>query len=555
MKKKLLKLPFCIFLALLFTTTQVIAQLNFAPAVNYTVGRSPYSVTSADFNGDGKMDLASANHVSNTASVLLGSGTGTLGTQLSLDIGTATNPRSVFSADFNNDGKMDLITANHTTNGLTLFKGSGTGTFPTRGGLSIYSGAGPVSVFSADFNNDGNMDVVTANGSGKNLSVFLGKGTYSFEARVDYAIGILSPTSVFSADFNADGNADLAVATSNNRVQVLLGTGTGTFGPATSYTTASNPRSVHAADFNGDGKPDLVTANSGTTSNNVSVFLNSGSGTFAAAVNYSIGASTDPYSVIAADFDGDGKLDLATANFSGNNISVLLGSGTGTFAAPVNYAVGTKPYAVTAADFDGDGRVDLAAANSVANPTIGEVSVLLNTTVGTTLPLNLISFSGSRSNDVNKLQWQTESEINTNHFILERSNDGRSFTAIATVNAKGSGANSYYYNDAVKQNGKIFYRLKMIDNDGRFTYSSIVILTDYTNNTLTINPNPVKDFTSITINQNLINTKATLTDAMGKVIQRITLAHTTTSINLSAYPAGMYFLQLQNGETIKLIKQ
>jgi hypothetical protein len=170
------------------------------------------------------------------------------------------------------------------------------------------------------------------------------------------------------------------------------------------------------------------------------------------------------------------------------------------------------------------------------------------------LPLNLTSFSGSRSSDVNKLHWQTETEINTKHFVVERSYDANSFTAISTVAAKGSGANNYNYNDVVKQNGKIFYRLKMVDNDGRFTYSGLVALTEYTEG-ITVNPNPVKDYAIITINQNLINTKATLTDATGKVMQRITLAHTATSINLSAYPAGMYLLKLQNGQVVKLIKQ
>jgi len=130
------------------------------------------------------------------------------------------------------------------------------------------------------------------------------------------------------------------------------------------------PVSVTSADFDGDGKADLAVAN--TNSNNVSILKNNGNGTFAVAANYGVGSY--PSSVISADFDGDGKADLAVANNSFNSVSILKNNGNGTFAAAVNYGVGSNPRSVTSADFDGDGKADLAVANVSSN----SVSILIN---------------------------------------------------------------------------------------------------------------------------------------------------------------------------------
>ena len=147
-----------------------------------------------------------------------------------------------------------------------------------------------------------------------------------------------------------------------------------TFAPAANYGAGNAPQSVAVGDFNGDGKPDLATAN--ITGSNVSVLLGTGTGSFAAAVNY--GAGANPFSVAVGDFNGDGKPDLATANYNGANVSVLLGTGTGSFAAAVNYGAGTNPYSVAVGDFNGDSKPDLATANfGDAN-----VSVLLGTGTG-----------------------------------------------------------------------------------------------------------------------------------------------------------------------------
>jgi hypothetical protein len=160
-------------------------------------------------------------------------------------------------------------------------------------------------------------------------------------------------------------------------VSVLLNNGDGTFAAKVGYAVRDYPRSVAVGDLDGDGKPDLATANYWDDS--VSVLLNNGDGTFAGKVNYGVGSY--PRSVAVGDFSGDGKPDLAVANYGGDDVSVLANNGDGTFAAQANYGVGIEPISVAVSDFDGDGKPDLAVANYVHN----DVSVLRNTTVWGTI--------------------------------------------------------------------------------------------------------------------------------------------------------------------------
>ena len=196
-----------------------------------------------------------------------------------------------------------------------------------------------------DFNSDGKLDLAVAAPvltpgyyasfpGAIDYDVLLGHGDGSFGApnrnEIYYGDTIYS-AAVTVADFNGDGKLDFAMAletTFSSNVTVALGTGTGTLGPASSVTVGYSPQSVAAGDVNGDGKVDLVTANS--YDNNVSVLLGTGTGTFGAAQNFAAGLQ--PRSVAMADFNGDGKIDLLTAN--AGSVSVLFGTGTGSFSPP-----------------------------------------------------------------------------------------------------------------------------------------------------------------------------------------------------------------------------
>jgi hypothetical protein len=139
----------------------------------------------------------------------------------------------------------------------------------------------------------------------------------------------------------------------------MLGNGNGTFGAATALAAGSAPLGLVTGDFNGDGKIDLASANS--NSGNVSIFLGTGTGAFGTATNFTAGSI--PYMLAKGDFNGDGKLDLVVSNVGSNTVSVLLGTGTGSFASAVNYTVGSGPVALAVSDFNGDGKADIAVTN------------------------------------------------------------------------------------------------------------------------------------------------------------------------------------------------
>jgi hypothetical protein len=285
--------------------------------------------------------------------------------------GVSSYPLSVVAVDVNGDGKPDIIAANFNVNNVGVLLNSGTGTFPAQVTYSTGASSSPYSVVAADVNGDGKIDIIVANSGLDNIGVLLNTGTGTFAAQVTYSTGASSsPYSVAAVDVNGDSKPDIIVANNNaNNVGVLLNTGIGTFATQVTYSTgaSSSPYSVVAADVNGDGKPDIIVANN--NANNVGVLLNTGTGTFVAQVTYSTGASSSPYSVVAADVNEDGKVDIVVANAGSNNVGVLLNSGAGTFAAQVTYSTGagTYPSSVVAADVNGDSKADIIVANNIAH--------------------------------------------------------------------------------------------------------------------------------------------------------------------------------------------
>ena len=190
------------------------------------------------------------------------------------------------------------------------------------------------------------------------------------------------PISLVAGDFTGDGHTDLAVANqASDDVSVLLGNGDGTFQAPVTYGVENNPSvgdipsAIVAGNFTGDGRTDLAVANQ--NSNDVSVLFGNGDGTFQNQVTNAVGS--DPVALVTGDFNGDGRTDLAVANAGSDDVSVLLGNGNGTFQNQVTYAVGSEPVALVTGDFNGDGCTDLAVANSVDNT----VSVLLGNGNGT----------------------------------------------------------------------------------------------------------------------------------------------------------------------------
>jgi len=364
-------------------------NVGFVYDTNATV---PRSVAVGDFNGDGIPDLAVVNSTSNNLSILLGNGDGTF--QLASSPNTGNAPYWVAVGDFNGDGKLDLAVANSSDDTITILLGDGTGNFSPPQNCDgpcqpPATDSSPYFVAVGDFNGDGKLDLAVANFDDNDVTILLGDGTGNFAPPSTAACdGPCSPIQVGSAprsiamgDFNGDGILDLAVVNnSSNNLTILLGNGDGTFTPAASSPAGlSTPISVVAADFNGDGKLDLAVTNNGN--NTVAILLGDGTGNFAPpSLSACDGPCPAPMTgvlprmITVGDFNGDGKLDLAVTNQTDGTVTLLLGNGDGTFSTSVNPpTTGSQPEAVAVGDFNGDGRLDLAVTNQGDNT----ISVLL----------------------------------------------------------------------------------------------------------------------------------------------------------------------------------
>lgn len=332
---------------------------SFASPVTLETGADPYGLAAAEMNGDSHPDLIVANHQANTISVFLGNGDGTFGSSVYQGTGDNQGPGYVSLGDLNGDGKLDAVVVGrkaHTPQAVSVFLGDGSGAF---GPKADYESEGwGTSVVIADWNNDGKPDVVATVRDVDGISLLPGNGDGTFGGWLYYGTGP-TPSSVAAADLNGDGWVDLAVANSgNSSVVVCLNSG-GTFNSRTPYTTGLEPLWVLAGDVDGDGIPDLVVSNyeDGT----VSVLTGNGDGTFAPKVDYPAGAS--PVALAMGDVTGDGRPDLVVTNDGTAHVSVLANTGSG-FGAPVAYTTGLDPHAVGLTDMNGDGKLDIVTTNT-----------------------------------------------------------------------------------------------------------------------------------------------------------------------------------------------
>jgi hypothetical protein len=327
---------------------------------------NPGCVATGDFNGDGYPDLVVTNHFNNV-SVLINNGDGTFKAPVNYSLDFYVTG-CVGVADFNGDKKLDLavVGGDTTGNGLALLTGNGDGTFSTPSYTLTGLAGASISLALGDLNKDGNLDLFVG-GNGSSDDVFGdGKGHFQ-DGYIQNAYGF----DVALGDFNGDGNLD-AVATGpyTNEVSVLLGKGDGTFQTPQVYSGINFPFGITTGDFNRDGKLDLAV----TLYNSASVFilLGNGDGTFSLGQQWF--ADLSPGKVITEDFNKDGKLDLAVSAFDGGDVSVLPGQGDGQFPTTLNFSTGKNPAYVASGDFNRDGSVDLAVVNYGDNT----VAVLLN---------------------------------------------------------------------------------------------------------------------------------------------------------------------------------
>jgi hypothetical protein len=341
------------------------ATQGFTPPSLYQIATSnPWTTSSSgtpvsgDFNGDGYPDFAVPTSLG-PIFIMLGHGDGTFQQGVSVSSG---QPYGLVVGDFNGDGKQDLAAANKGTSGsIAIYLGNGDGTFQAGEVYPAAPGATYQILQSADFDGDGDQDLVVSDSSHDQVAVLLGNGDGTFRSAGLFATGHI-PWNVAIGDVNGDGNPDLAVADDgDNSITLLLGNGDGTFRPGTFPTGgAGSSGSVALADFNGDGNLDIAVSEE--PANTVFILLGNGDGTFRNKTGYAI--NIGPYYITIGDFNQDGKKDIVTANAEGESVGVLLGNGDGTFQAGKVYPAGGPAIYADVQDFNGDNQVDTVVVTS-----------------------------------------------------------------------------------------------------------------------------------------------------------------------------------------------
>ena len=338
-----------------------------------TTDRPSQGEAVGDFNGDGIPDVvAVASGPTQPLLVWLGNANGTYTAAPSPEVSGYTFA-PILVADFNGDGKQDLAVLDGDNNTVSILLGHGDGTF-TVVATSATTGSSPGQFAVGDFNDDGIPDLVVTSRSSTPLTILLGKGDGTFTAAsASPTANSSSPYFIATGDFNGDGKLDFAVTDLyDDTVSILLGHGDGTFAAVSAIHSGSNGSPVAAADFNEDGKLDLAVGVAGASGvgDSVTILTGKGDGTFSSPQSTQAVESNSVSLIQAADFNGDGIADLVLTDSASGVVTVFLGTqGGGTFSQ-ASFNMVTAPYyesAASVADMDGDGRADLLLGNQDGN--------------------------------------------------------------------------------------------------------------------------------------------------------------------------------------------
>jgi hypothetical protein len=355
-------------------------------ALRFAVGNTPGSVEIADVNNDGKPDLIVANERSDNVTILLGDGKGGFAPAPGSPFPAGHSPNDVALGDFNRDGRLDVAFANHEKKYLTVLLGDG------RGGL-VPAPHSPFAVevrphthgvATGDFDGDGNLDLVTESWGTDQVEVLFGDGTGGFRLPgTFFSVGKHPYQRLRVADLNGDGKADIITTNlEGDDVTILLADGRGTFrqAPGSPFPCGDSPFNLAVGDVNGDGKLDLAIVNSpGSTSDRrgrdgLTILLGDGAGGFHMLAGSPFATGRIPNRVAIGDVDGDGVNDVAVSSPDDNNITLFMMKRQGGVAATHTIRMSGRPKGLALHDLDGDGKAEIVVTNSGE----GTITILLS---------------------------------------------------------------------------------------------------------------------------------------------------------------------------------
>lgn len=343
------------------------------------VGNAPGSVAIADFNGDGKLDIVTANEQSGDASVLLGDGKGGFSPAPGSPFPAGHSPNDIAVGDFNRDGWLDLAFANHETQHLTVLLGNGRGGFSPAPHSPFTVAVRPHThgIATADFNGDGNLDLVTDSWAEDRLELLFGDGKGNFATPGNYvAVGKHPYQRIRVADLNGDGKADIVSPNlDGDNVSILLGDGKGGFRqpPGSPFPCGDSPFNVAIGDINADGIPDLAIVNSPSSTTDrsgqdgLTILLGDGHGGFTRMTGLPFVTGKRPNMVAIGDVNGNGVSDVVVSNPDSDTITIFLMSRKGSVTARSTVLVPEHPKGVAIRDLNGDGKADTVVTNSATN--------------------------------------------------------------------------------------------------------------------------------------------------------------------------------------------
>ena len=320
-----------------------------------------YGALGMDFNDDRKTDLAVVNEVSRDFRIFLNNGTGfdTMYSVYPLPAGNYPSPSE--AADFNRDGKIDILIGNAGNSILSLFTGNGNAVFQPEVAYTASNNVRGVAV--CDLNGDGYFDAVTANRGGNNISIFINNGNGTFASAVNINTPGSQETAVMLTDANNDGIPDAFIGCYNSKeIVLMLGDGEGNFTYSSRSDLVGSPWAIAVGDINGDGNADVAAALS--SYNRMGVIFGNGAGGLGAVTTYVSGSF--PLAQDIGDLDGDNDLDLITSNYIGANFYVFKNNGSGSFTgSPVILPASSSGSCITVHDRDNDGDLDMAGIDEV----------------------------------------------------------------------------------------------------------------------------------------------------------------------------------------------